>query len=224
MKGKEDYSSMAKELKGKAKWQNFWYYYKWAVFGVLFAVFLVSFTVYEIASKEHPDVVIDLITTGPVIDRQEPIDFTELYGDQIVDANENGEKLVSMFEMYVPETPRSEEDAAMLQKVDLEFVGQDCSLFLFDKANYDRFSTRDAFSPLDRFIDISGIPEEKIARNSAGEPIAVNLQGSQRLAELGFTNDELYACFLFTNAKTEGDPKRMAQFENAAMILEDFLK
>lgn len=220
--GREDYSKVGGELKGKAKLSNFWYYYKWHTIAAIFVVLVAAITIHECATQIHPDVSVLLATEASV--STTPLDFNAQFGELIEDVNEDGRKEVFLSEMWIPANPQDEQSTVMLQKVDLEFAGGETKLYLFDKTNYDRYITRDAFTPVGRFIDLSGVPEEKKVYNEAGEVIALNLKGSAKLKEMGFQNDEIYACFLFVRPEYEEDPEEMAQYDNAKRIVEELLK
>lgn len=70
-------------------------------------------------------------------------------------------------------------------------------MILFDKPNLDRFIVKDMFSPISDYIDLSDIPEEHIVyRNNV--PVAVQLDGSKVLNNMGFIIDEVYVSVMFT--------------------------
>lgn len=46
----------------KAKWENFWYHYKWAVIGAAFAVVVVTVLVVQAVTKTAPDYTVCMVT------------------------------------------------------------------------------------------------------------------------------------------------------------------
>ncbi len=221
-KGHEDYSQMGKDLKGKAKWSNFWYYYKWQTVAAICIAVVAVFTIYEIATRVDPDLMIDIVTEGVITSGE--VDYNARFGDLITDIDGDDIKSIQVSEIWVPENPQDEQSLAMQQKVDLEFAAGDVTLFLFDETNYNRYENRDAFEPMDRFLDPAAVPEEKKVYDEEGKWMAVKLNGSAALQELGFQTDDLYASFIFLRDEDADDPEVMARFENGKAVLEELLK
>ena len=202
-------------------WENYWYYYKWHTIAGIFVLVVLIITITECAKTVKPDLGVSIVTKGMI--SEDYVDFDGHFDDKLIDINNDGKKHIGATKMFVPLEPQNEQDVAMMQKVTLEFAGGDSSLFIFDKDNMDRYIKQDAFSPLDRFIDISNVPEERLLKNEQGMTVAISLKGCTKLQELGILNDDLYAAFLFVRDGWEKDEKRMQQFENAKTVLEGIL-
>lgn len=207
----------------KAKWDNYWYYYKAQTWGAIFAIFVIAVSVSQCMQTVKPDVTIDLVTAVAVADSNIPL--AGVFDDVITDVNEDGKKQLNITTLYLPEELKSEQDIAMQQKMMIELAAGDVSLFIFDKMNLDRYITQDAYSPLSDFIDITpyeGIEGKLVERD--GTVYGISLKGSKKLAELGFAVDDLYAVFRFVPRDAQDDEAKLAEYKNAAAILQELLK
>ena len=113
----------------------------------------------------------------------------------------------------------------MQQKMMIELAAGEVSMFIFDKMNIDRYITQDAYSPLSDFIDITPYEdiEGKLIKRD-GVAYGISLKGSQKLSELGFLVDDLYAVFRFVPRDAQKDEAKLAEYKNAAAILQELLK
>lgn len=207
----------------KEKWDNYWYYYKLHTWIGIFVLFILTFTITQCIHTVKPDVTIDLVTTGAVTEI-----FPEVDGylsEVITDSNEDGNKHISLNTLYISNEAISEQNIAMQQKMMLELAAGDVSMFIFDKTNLERYITQDAYSPLSDFIDLAPYKntENKLVEHN-GIAYAISLKGSAKLAEMGFLSDDLYAAFRFVPEEFVNDEKKMAEYRNAASILEELLK
>ncbi len=207
----------------KAKWDNYWYYYKIHTWVGIFILFVMIVTITQCVQTVKPDVTVDVVTTGALTESF--FDADGYLSENITDINNDGKKHVSWNNLYLSEDGKSEQDAAMQQKMMIELAAGDVTLFLFDKTNLERYITQDAYSPLSDFIDIKPYEgmEGKLTEHN-GTVYAISLKGSKKLAEMGFLSDDLYAAFRFVPEKSAKDEKKMQEYYNAAIILEELLK
>lgn len=206
----------------KAKWDNYWYYYKIHTWIGIFVLFVMIVSISQCIQTVKPDVTVDVVTTGALTESF--WDADEYLNENITDINEDGNKHISWSSLYISAEGTGEQDVAMQQKMMVELAAGDVTLFLFDKTNLDRYITQDAYSPLADFIDLTPYENEEgklIERD--GTVYAISLKGSQKLTEMGFANDDLYAAFRFVPEKSAKDEKKMAEYKNAAVILEELL-
>lgn len=225
---REDYRKVGGELKGKAKLSNFWYYYKWHTIAAIFVVAIAAITITECVNRVDPDVSINLVVEKALT--AEPLDFQTRFGEQITDVDGDGNQKVLFNQLYVAAEPKDEQSMAMMQKVDLEFAAGDNNLYLFDQTNYDRYSTRDAFQPMEDMLDLSAVPEEKKVYGreegpNQGKVVALNLKGSSVLREMGVSEEaDVYVAFQFLQDKKKSNEEYMARYENAKLIVQELLK
>lgn len=207
----------------KAKWDNYWYYYKIHTWIGIFVLFVMIVSISQCVQTVKPDVTVDMVTSGAVTENMFEAD--EHFGEIITDVNKDGNKHIVWSNLYITEEAKSEQDVATQQKMMIELAAGDVTLFLFDKNNLDRYITQDAYSPLADFIDIAPYEAEEgrlVERD--GTVYAISLKGSQKLADMGFVTDDLYAAFRFVPEKSAKDEKKMAEYDNAAIILQELLK
>ena len=207
----------------KAKWDNYWYYYKMHTWAAIFVVFVMIVTITQCVQTVKPDVTIDLVTSVAVADSN--ISLGGVFDDVITYANSDGKKQLNIATLYLPEELKSEQDIAMQQKMMIELAAGEVSMFIFDKMNIDRYITQDAYSPLSDFIDITPYEdiEGKLIKRD-GVAYGISLKGSQKLSELGFLVDDLYAVFRFVPRDAQKDEAKLAEYKNAAAILQELLK
>lgn len=207
----------------KAKWDNYWYYYKVHTWIGIFILIVMIFSITQCVQTVKPDVSIDVVSTGALTESY--FDPDEYFSDTITDINGDGKKHIILTSLYISADAKSEQDIAMQQKMMIELAAGDVTLFLFDKDNLDRYLKQDAYAPLSDFLDLSPYEgEEGKLVEQNGIPVAISLKGSAKLSEMGFLSDDLYAAFHFVPEKSKNDEKKMAEFENAAAVLKELLK
>ena len=209
----------------KKKWENYWYYYKFHTWAAIFLLFVLVVSIAQCASIVPADVTIDLVTSTAVTDSQ--IKLGGVFDDVMIDVNEDGQKQLNIATLYLSELRDSEEDYAMMQKMMGELAAGEVTLFLFDKPNMEYYIKQDAFEPLGNLLDLTAYEniEGKLLRREGDDTVyGISLKGSQKLKELGFTMDDLYAFIHFIPEKSKNDERRMAQYDNAVAILQELLK
>ncbi len=204
----------------RKKLENFWYYYKIPV--VLGAIFLIGILMYFTIDLDTAptDLNICLVTEDSVT--PSIINFNEAMPDLISDANGDGIANITVSTLFIGKDADDPQYDAYVNSLNVHLAQKGSTLFLFDKTNLERMLKKDAFCPLDRFLDISAYGDRVIYRN--GEPIALALSGSKVFADMNFEMDELYAMLLFVRPGEENDPKRMAEYKNASLVLTELSK
>ncbi|MBQ3553485.1 MAG: hypothetical protein IJA08_02255 [Clostridia bacterium] len=209
----------------KKKWENYWYYYKFHTWAAIFLIFVLVVSITQCASIVPADVTIDLVTSTAVTDSQ--IKLGGVFDDVMIDANNDGQKQLNIVTLYLSERREGEEDYAMMQKMMAELAAGEVTLFLFDKPNMEFYIKQDAFEPLGNLLDLTPYEntEGKLLRREGDDTVyGISLKGSQKLKELGFATDDLYAFIHFIPEKSKNDEKRMAQYKNAVAIMQELLK
>jgi len=202
------------------KIENFWYYYKTPV--ILAAVFIFIISVLMIQNKDSvkTDLNIALITTGTV--HEGTINFENHVVDLLKDSDGNGEKHVTMSRIFMTSNEKDEKNETARYHVETLLADRGAVIFLFDRTNYDRFIVKDAFCPLDELMPIDNYTDKLLYPGET--PIAFSVKGSRLLADIGFSNDDLYATVLFRRPEDAQNQTINTQYENGVAVLTELLK
>ncbi|MBQ4517954.1 MAG: hypothetical protein II997_05160 [Clostridia bacterium] len=204
----------------KEKLENFWYYYKTPVIIVVILIAIAAFLISELTSSVSSDLKISLTSQNPLTEGS--INFNEGMPGLIKDINNDGEANITIQRTFLGEDITSDENQTYYQTLMGQLSDKGATLFIFDKINLDRMIKKDAFCPLNELIDISSYGDRVIYRNDV--PVALSLAGSKVLSDMQFTEDDLYALVLFRRPEDTTDPKRIAEYENAALVLAELVK
>ena len=186
-----------KKLTFKERIENFFYYYKWRVIIVLLVLAVISMYIPAIVDDEK-DAVGDLtvlsVLAHPLTSEEYNID--QRLKDAIEDVNENGEKDIVLKQFFITEKRTGDADVISSAQLDENLKVGRGDLLIFDEPNLEYYLKKDMFSPLEDYVDLSGIPDEDIIKKD-GVAVAVKLTGSQILKDMRFIIDEVYAGVLF---------------------------
>lgn len=148
-----------KQLSGKEKWTNFWYYYRVHVIVSVIAVILIAYTAVECANRIDYDMQISYYSSVPVSD-DAVNKLTELLKKNVEDINANGSTDVFIASCFADPEQQSEQTQATLMKLSAELAAGDSMAYLADEVYYKRFSSSysDCF---ESFTDLSDKKEIK---------------------------------------------------------------
>ena len=177
---------------------NFWYYHKWKValvFVLIVAVY--AFNGYMKANTDTTayDFKIYSVFARPLVTGEYKIEDEIL--DTVEDIDASGNVKISAKTFYITEDGKGDNDRIMQTQFENTLYQADGDVVLFDKSNLDKFIVKDMFSPISDYIDLSQIPEEHIVFRG-DVPVAVQLEGSKVLNDMGFIIDEVYVSVMFT--------------------------
>jgi len=202
------------------KIENFWYYYKWSVILGLLAVLIVAFFISEFTNRVPTDINISIVTKDMITEGS--INFEQVLGEKIQDANGDGEKHITISRLFITEDAEDENTESAIYTLESQLADKGAVLFIMDQYNYERVMARDAFCPLNEMIDISTLGDRVLYRGDT--PIALSLKGSALLPEVGITNDDLYALVLFKRDEDAQNQEINKQYENGSVILAELAK
>lgn len=199
----------------KEWWDYFWYYYKWRVILIAFAVLCVVFTVAQCAMREKYDLTVTY--AGHMMYSEEEINrLTAGISEYIDDVDGNGEKSVFFQQLNFMDTMGSEEyDYASQSKLDMEFHNEQSFLFLYDGKELENMLGRD-------YAEELYVPVSEWAQGSAdGLEYAVSLKDSAFLAENNIYSDDLY---LVVRRNYKDDKKNVLAWESSVRIANNLIK
>lgn len=204
----------------KEKIENFWYYYKTPIIIVAIVVALVLYLYSEFSPSVVSDLKISLTSQEALTEAS--INFNEEMPGLVKDINNDGEANITIQRFFIGEDLTNEDNQIYYQSLLGELANKGATLFIFDKMNFDRIVKKDAFCPLNKLMDVSSFGDRVVYRNNV--PVALHLSGSKVLAEMQFTNDDLYALVLFRRDEDLNDPECIAEYKNAVLVLNELMK
>ena len=203
-------SEEKKKLTIKEHIENFWYYHKWKVALVFVAIIaVVAFRGYINANTDTTayDFKIYSVFARPLVAGEYKIE--DHIKDFVPDVDASGDVKISAKTFYITEDGTGDNDRIMQTQFENTLLHADGDVILFDKPNLEKFIVKDMFSPISDYIDLSQIPEEHIVyRNDI--PVAVKLDGSKVLTDMGFIIDEVYVSVMFTQDNSVREHAAMA--------------
>ncbi len=203
---------MARTLKQKL--DNFWYYYKFHCILALIALagiwLLIDFNTQPVS-----DLNVSLTSVGAL--SEGTINFNEALPGLISDANGDGMANITISRQFIGEDAEGKDSREHYSKLLNQLSEKGATLYIMDKLNFDRMIKKDAFSPLNEWMDVSAYGDRVMYRDEI--PIALSLKGSLVLKEMEMTDDDLYGLILFSRPEDADDTVTMMQYENAAKVL-----
>lgn len=204
----------------KAKLENFWYYYKTAFILGLVVVLAGVFLISELTKKVPSDLKISLISEDVLSEAS--INFNEALPGIVQDIDNNGDASITISRLFINDKLEKEKAEAMSQSLESQLASQSATLFIADKANYEKLIKKDAFCPLNELLDVTPYGDRVLYRGET--PIALHLAGSKVLADMQFVTDDLYALVLFRRPGDENIPERVKEYENAVNVMIELMK
>lgn len=199
----------------KEWWDYFWYYYKWRVILIAFAILCVVFTLAQCAMREKYDLTVTY--AGHMMYSEEEINrLTAGISEYIDDVDGNGEKSVFFQQLNFMDTMGSEEyDYASQSKLDMEFHNEQSFLFLYDEKELQNMLGRD-------YADEIYVPVSEWAQDADGDlEYAVSLKDSAFFAENNIYSEDLY---LVVRRNYKDDEKNVLAWESSVRIANNLIK
>lgn len=191
-------SEEKRKLTVKEHIENFWYYHKWKVALVFVAIIaVVAFRGYIKSNTDTTayDFKIYSVFARPLVAGEYKIE--DEIRDSVEDIDASGDVKISARTFYITEDGKGDNDRISQTQFENTLLHADGDVVLFDKPNLDKALPKDMFSPISDYVDLSQIPEEHIVYRG-DVPVAVQLNGSKVLNDMGFIIDEVYVSVMFT--------------------------
>jgi len=203
-----------------AKLENFWYYYKTPVILAAVFIFILSVVISQNLKSVKTDLNIALVSADVV--NEGNINFESYLGEQMADSDQNGEKHITLTRIFL--NPKSTDENNESARLHLESLLADrgAVLFVFDRQNFEHYIAKDAFCSLDEIMDITPYGDNVFYRNDV--PVALHLEGSKLLKDMGFSNEDLFATVLFKRDEDAQNQVLSAQYENGVTVLKELMK
>lgn len=200
--------------------ENFWYYYKWPFLGgivLFFAVLMAMTATTDISEPTDVDVV--AVFARPLTTQE--FEFQSRLQGVVSDADGNGTATIGTEGFYISEQGKSDNDSLAQSKFETVMAYAQGDLVLMDGTNMKRFESKDLWTPLADYIDISQIAKEDLYFRD-GVAVGVRLSDSKVLLDMQFIIDDVYAGIMFVPEETEeaAAPRR----ENAAKMIQELIK
>jgi len=190
---------MTKQLKGKEKWKNFWYYYKYHTIAVIIAALVIAYSLAECANQTKYDLNVSCYTATYINNSNIDL-FTREIEKNIDDINENEEidadVVVNMTDLANP----SEQTQAVFMKFFAELAGGEAFGYILDETFYQMLA-KDNEDSIETAIQIDNIPLIKEIFNPQ-------------------ENQKLYWITKSIYETEKGNPKKIAAHKNAVKVQE----
>lgn len=218
----ERYGVMPKRFT-KAWWEHFWYYYKWRVLMIAFALFVVIVSCVQCATKIKYDMTISYV--GEKYYHEQNLDVFKAAVSKIIDdKNGDGEKNVNVMQMTIATDDSAaagtEYNSAMMTKEAVEFQAGETYLFFFSRQELDRLLNRDSAEQI--FVETTDIFDGDIAEDrivyKGDKPYAVLVEGSRFLEENKFYNKEVYMAIRCMRESDKDDTEEKIAYNNAVKL------
>ena len=159
-------------------------------------------------AEETGDITVVSVFSGAYT--PERMDLDKRLADSVDDIDGDGEVTVTCTEYYIS-TANSDEDKASQAQFEQGLSKGYGDMLLFDKTSLDKYVKKDIFEPIDKYVDLTNIPEEDIVKRG-DVAVAVRLTDSQVLRDMNFAVDA-YVSVVFI--PDDADEKLLASRENA---------
>jgi len=193
--------------KDKKWFENYWFYYKIHTIVGIFAVIILIFSLVECANKVYPDLTVSYIGEK-VFSEEVSTQLKQTFEGYIDDATKNGKIDVEFMPMTLSKDAKSEQDIAIVQKVQLEIAAGETYLYIMDKTYFEQYSKEGLF------LNIA----DQLGKS--GEIYGVPLNNSAVFSSLGIKNNaDLYACVRVITLGNQKKEKDIAQQNNAINVI-----
>lgn len=148
----------------KAKWENFWYHYKWATIGGICAVAVLIVLIVQMVQKDPPDYTMLLVTENAYSEQQ--LDametFLAQYGEDI---DGDGKVEVQIINCFLGSSDRTTTYTGA-QTLQVHLMAGDVMMFAFEPKYYEQFIGTDAVKELEGgFMETLDVPSGALAEN-----------------------------------------------------------
>lgn len=198
------------------KIENFWYHYKLHTILGLSLVFLIAAGIVQCSSRVEYDM--SLVYAGSHYLPTEKA--VEALCEIVPDINGDGRVNVYFDTIVIPDTPQTEADFRMLDKLSIAFIDGSTRIFIMDKDFFMVENYAEMFKPLE------GIVDKKYLDNAfefKGSTIAVSSTDCPFLVNNGLAHENLYVGILGINKIDEGKKDIEKIYKASEEILKGFL-
>ena len=163
---------------------------------------------------------VSIVTSEYLSSKQ--LSFDDMIAGKIEDVNNDGIMSLGVNEFVISSETDSTSQTNINQIISSFSTGE-TGLYIFDKANLERFMVYDAFRPLDHFLPKEVLSERREAVKD-GTAYAISLRGLGIAEKYGLATDELYGAVIFDRPIEDTDEKTKKLSDNAITLLFEFLK
>ncbi len=194
--------------------KNFWHYNKWKIFSLIALILFIAFAVSQCSYGSVTD--FEVLHISGVRD---------VSGDEFIKRIKNDVELVSegndpnaeFMHIFVPQDMRDIIETGALEKIQVEMVGGNSTLFILDKETIYSYKDNEFFYDLTQIADSFNVPEEKRYLGANGEVCAISVDGNKYLQECNLQCDSLYI------AVRNHSEKKSDEYINAFAVLNHIL-
>lgn len=190
---------MTKQLKGKERLANFWYYYKWWVVAGIFILLIAAITIYEAVTTVDYDLYVSCYTEKG-LSEESASRLEEELKKYTSDINGDGEVLVSVSNLAAVKSETDTEYAIVQTRLSSELAAGDVEMFIMDETYLDSMRNETNSDTVEAVIDLNDVPGFK--------------------DDVGYIQDNLYLVLKALYEREEGDSAIEAQHESASQVFD----
>lgn len=211
----------------KAKWENFWYYYKWHVIIGIFVFIVAATTIYDAVTRVDADISIDCILDHG-INSQSAYEMEYILSTNAPVADNNGDGKIKLSVSHC-ETGRSQSSisagGSVVEAVQLKMAVGDSSIIITEPNIVELYESFEIYHDLTDIADEMNIPDDRRYMSFDGtKVIAISMEGTRLASDLGIDAKD---CYLFVRViynDHKADQTKINQFENAKDLAKYMLK
>ena len=211
----------------KAKWENFWYYYKWHVIIGIFVFIVAATTIYDAVTRVDPDISIDCILDHGIT-AQSAYEMEYILTEKAPIADNNGDGKIKLSVSHC-ETGRSQSSisagGSVVEVVQLKMAVGESSIIITEPNIVDLYESFEIYHDLTDIANEMNIPQDRRYMSYDGtKVIAISMEGTSLMSELGLDGKD---CYLFVRViynDHKADQTKINQFENAKDLAKYMLK
>lgn len=190
-------------------WSNFWYYYKWYVIGAAGLIVCLVIFLVECVFTVRADFTMTYLGRIEKMGQIEAYTLEDKLAPHTEDINQDEKSVVKVNIIYLDRTQQSEEMGAMFKLADIEMMGGDTVVYLFDEQYLSRYE-RYGFYDLTEWAEKYNIDESLLKRYDDGRVYAISMAQNPILNSVeGINTEGLYLAVrpLRDNDKTDWHKK-----------------
>ncbi len=201
----------------QSKLSNFFYYYKFHMLALVFAIICAVITFRQCSSIEPADV--SILYACSETAGNETADFLETAIENtglVPDIDGNGEVTAAAFALYTPDHIKGGQDVHAYNKIFIEMIEGENALYLIDK----RFIIEETYGALLPIDDLAeGISEDKLLKNTQGQVIAIDVSDSAFFTDAKVPSKGIYIALSGITLTDKSTPEYKCAYDLSKYII-----
>jgi len=133
-----------------AWFQQYWYYYKTPVLVATVFIAAAAILIFDLATQKKPDMCFTIVSNS-VVTEDQVLELATHITDYVVDANEDGEEMISPIAVNLVENPVDDAELAAYSQVLTYLLDEKYVAFIVDEFAYDYMMLDNALQKMSHF-------------------------------------------------------------------------